>query len=192
MHRMSVVFPAPLGPRSATISPGRAVSVTPERAREDPRGGGERARELQALLVDQRELRRETVRLALEADEREQTLGLRRGRARLAAGAPVETPDAHVVEGREPGERPHELERPRDALGAHTVGRPAGDITVAEADRAAVRHQGPGDQVEERRLAGPVGTHDPDQLAVRDGEADLADRAHSAERLRDPLHLRSE
>src|SRR5213595_425341 len=77
---------------------------------EEPRGGGERARELQALLVDQRELRRETVRLALEADEREQTLGLRRGRARLAAGAPVETPDAHVVEGREPGERPHELE----------------------------------------------------------------------------------
>src|SRR5206468_1132950 len=92
---------------------------------EEPRGGGERARELQALLVDQRELRRETVRLALEADEREQTLGLRRGRGRLAAGAPVETPDAHVVEGREPGERPHELERPRDALGAHTVGRPA-------------------------------------------------------------------
>src|SRR5207247_391218 len=63
---------------------------------EEPRGGGERARELQALLVDQRELRRETVRLTLEAHEREQTLRLRRGRARLAACAPRRTPARHA------------------------------------------------------------------------------------------------
>src|SRR5207245_2228336 len=104
---------------------------------EEPRGGGERARELQALVVDQRELRRETVRLTLEADEREQTLGLRRGRARLAAGAPVETPDAHVVEGRAPGERPHEQERQRASPRSVTACR-----TVAP-DRRAARWRRP-------------------------------------------------
>ena len=36
MQRISVVLPAPFGPRSATISPGRTSSVTPERTRNEP------------------------------------------------------------------------------------------------------------------------------------------------------------
>jgi len=156
---------------------------------QEPRRGGERARQLEALEVDQRELRRQAVRLALQAHECEQTLGLPHPRARVAAGAAVETPHEHVVESGEPGERSSALERARDTLGAHAVRREAGDVAIVEADRAGVRLEGPRDQVEERRLARPVGAHDPDQLAVLDGEADLADRAHPAERLRDPFHL---
>src|SRR5439155_26055960 len=91
-----------------------------------------------ALEVDQRGLRRRAVRLALQAHECEQTLGLPHPRARLAAGAAVGPPHEHVVESGEPGERSRALERARDTLGAHAVRREAGDVAIVVADRACV------------------------------------------------------
>ena len=44
MQFSSVVFPAPLGPSSATISPARTVRVTPASTRNDPVRGFQPAR----------------------------------------------------------------------------------------------------------------------------------------------------
>src|SRR4030095_5822529 len=104
-----------------------------------------------------------------------------------AAPAPVETAHPDIIERGEPGERPHELERPRDAAGAHAMGQEPRDVLAGEADVAAVRAQGAGDQVEQGGLAGAVRPHDAEQLAGLEGEADVVDREDAATALRPPL-----
>src|SRR2546425_10216838 len=62
------------------------------------------------------------------------------------------------------------------------------DVTVEESDRAAVRPKLPGDEVEERRLAGPVGADDQTALAGLDGEIHGGGDAQAAERLLKAAH----
>ena len=60
--------------------------------------------------------------------------------------------------------------------------RQASDIVAVEGDAAAGRRQNSGDGVEQRGLAGAVGTDDGATLAARHGEADAVDRAQGVER----------
>ena len=119
---------------------------------QEVRLGRERARQLQALAIHQRERRGWHVPTATEADEREQPFGLGGGRRAALPRAAVEAADQHVLERGEPGERPDVLKRARDALGADAVGRPARDVAAGHTDAAGVRTERAGDQVEESGL----------------------------------------
>src|SRR5262249_50275469 len=119
---------------------------------QEVRGGGERAGQLETLLVHQRQLGGSAERLALEPDQRQQALGLGGGVTSIAPAAVQET-EAHVVERGEPRKRPHQLKCPRDAGAAHAMRLPARDVVTLEANLAGVRSERSRDQVEERRLA---------------------------------------
>src|SRR5262249_23408989 len=58
-------------------------------------------------------------------------------------------------------------------------------LLAAEADRAFVDRMRPHDRVEQRRLAGAVGTDQADDAALLDGEADVPIRDDAAEALAD-------
>src|SRR5262249_40606533 len=90
-----------------------------------------------------------------------------------------------VVDRGEAVERPNVLERARDPARAPAMGRQRGDVLAAQADASPVGTHGAGDQVEERRLAGAVRPHDPDDGASPDLEAHAPDRLHAREGLRD-------
>jgi hypothetical protein len=62
------------------------------------------------------------------------------------------------------------------------VRRQAGDVVTVERNAACGRRQRAGDGVEQRGLAGPVGSDDGAALASRHGEADAIDRAKRVER----------
>ena len=87
----------------------------------------------------------------------------------------------HVVEGCEIVEHVDELEAARDA-GAHAL-RPRGprDVLAAEEDLPELGSQQRADHVDERRLAGAVGTDQGDELALLDAEVDVVDGARLAE-----------
>src|SRR4029077_4011754 len=103
------------------------------------------------------------------------------------APAPVEAAHPHVVEGRETGEGPPELEGARDAAGADAVWGEPRDVVSLEADVPAIRPQRARDEVEERGLAGPVRSHHAEELAGLEREAHVADREDAAEALGQPL-----
>src|SRR5262249_12638239 len=96
-------------------------------------------------------------------------------------------PDHHVLERREVGEEPDVLERAGDATGRDLVRLQSRERPPIEDEAAAVGRIDPGEQVEERRLAGPIGSDQPIDLARRDREADVDERMDAAEALRDPL-----
>ena len=70
-----------------------------------------------------------------------------------------------------------------DAVRGQLLGRPARDALAAQKDFAAVRRQHARDQVEHRRLAGAVGSHDRHDLARRNLEAHAVDRDQPTEAL---------
>src|SRR3989338_6270595 len=70
----------------------------------------------------------------------------------------------HVVQDRELGEEPDELERAGDPAPADAAGRPPGDGLALEPDLAAGRADAPRDGVEEGGLPGAVGTDEADDL----------------------------
>src|SRR5206468_1397154 len=63
------------------------------------------------------------------------------------------------------------------------------DALAHESDRAGLGGERAGDQVEERRLAGAVGTDESGDGARLDGEIDAVDGAQIAECLDEPRHL---
>src|SRR5579863_3545010 len=73
------------------------------------------------------------------------------------------------------------LERASDPHAADAVRRRAGDVAAVEPYRAAIRPQMPGDQVEQRRLAGAVGADHGRDLTGIDRQADIADGAEAGE-----------
>jgi len=147
------------------------------------------ARELQALPVHEREGEGRQVASPSEADQGEQSLCARPRRRAALARATVEPADEHVFECCEATERSHVLEGARDPLGADPVGRPAGDVPAGESNAPRVGPERARDQVEEGGFPRAVGAHDPDELTLIDGEADAADRAHTAEGLGDAFQL---
>ena len=128
-------------------------------------------------------------RAVLEADETEKALAFGDGLGSGGALAPVEAAHEHVLARGEIAKGPDELEGARDAARADFIWRQARDVPAAEADAPAVGGERARDEIEERRLAGPVGAHDAEELALLEREADVVDGADAAERFRHPLHL---
>jgi hypothetical protein len=86
-----------------------------------------------------------------------------------------------VLEHGHGAERLRDRVRAPDAPAAPVVRRGRADLRTEEADRARIRAQVAGDQVEERGLAGAVRADDADELAARDREAQVVDDPERAE-----------
>src|SRR5436190_4905004 len=86
----------------------------------------------------------------------------------------------------------HVAEQARDLEGAHEpaqrdlVRREAEEALALERDLAGARALDPGDEVDERRLAGAVRSDDATDLAGLDREAHVVRRDEPAEALRQP------
>src|SRR6266404_6123891 len=92
-----------------------------------------------------------------------------------------------VVERRHAPEGAHHLPRPGHAETADALGPGARDVGAVEGDAPLVGMHVAGDAVEERGLAGAVGTDEADDLARLDGERDLLVGEQAAEALRGGL-----
>ena len=116
----------------------------------------------------------------------------RRRRCTGHAGAPPQPrvrADQHVVEHAQVAEHAAVLEGAREAERGELLGRQAGDVAAREVDAAGVRRVEPGDEIEQRGLAGAVRPDDADQLALGDGERQRVDGGDAAEAARQPLDL---
>ena len=148
----------------------------------------ERARHLEPALVSVREVLRDDVTTALEADvlqERESELS---GRALLAPLAwhaqdrleggrlhPRVVADHDVLERGHVVEQPDVLERPGDAEQGDAVRRLARDPLSLERDRPARGPIEPGDHVEEGRLPRAVRADEEVQPPLQEGDVDILD-----------------
>lgn len=94
--------------------------------------------------------------------------------------------DEDVVHDAEIAEDAPELERARDASGREPFRRQTRDVTAFEANLASVGPVQPGDEIEQRRLAGAIGADDADELALGEIEVDRVDRGEAAEAPRQP------
>src|SRR5213594_47284 len=94
---------------------------------------------------------------------------------------PGERAHHHVVADGESRERPQLLERARDTPAAHVVGGEAREGASVESHHARIGVIEAADDLEERRLAGPVRADDADQLACLHLEGDVAVRRDAAE-----------
>ena len=82
---------------------------------------------------------------------------------------------AHVLVRRQQRKDVRDLERAADPRLRTPVGRLLGDVDAVELDGAARRPAQAGDEVEERRLPGPVRADHGEQLAIEDLELDIGD-----------------
>ena len=94
-------------------------------------------------------------------------------------------PDEHVLEHREPLERPRDLRGAPDPATTPGMGGLPGDVGAVEADRAPVGSQVAGDEVEQRRLARAVRPDDAEGLTLGNVEREVLDDADAAEALGD-------
>src|SRR6185312_445608 len=127
----------------------------------------ERLRELEALAARAAELIGALAGLCAHADLIEAgprfLARLREPRARAAAAA-EQRADGDVVEHREPGERPHDLEGAADAEMGAAKCRQALDAPALEDDLAGRRCERAADEAHERRLAGAVRADEAEDL----------------------------
>jgi hypothetical protein len=164
---------------------------------QQPRLGGERARDLEALERAVRQAVGARVRPARETHGVEEgagglaarALGAReRRQAQQRAGeaaALVQPASGHdVLERAHVEEDLRRLESAPDAGGGELMRRAAGQVCGSKPDPACVRAVDPGEQVEQRRLAGAVGADDRVHRAGLDRELDVLHRVHAAEALR--------
>src|SRR5262249_39446463 len=73
-----------------------------------------------------------------------------------------------------------ELERPCQTVIGKLDRSHAGNILAHEQDFAGARREQPGEEIDQRGLAGAIGPDDRDQLARMHGHADLNERAEGA------------
>ena len=97
--------------------------------------------------------------------------------------------DHHVLDHREGHQRLGDLERASQAALGALVGPQFVDHFALQPDLAGGGFQLPGQQVEQRRLAGSVGPDDADDLARRHIEAHVVDGGQAEEALADVLDL---
>ena len=97
--------------------------------------------------------------------------------------------DQHVLQHRQAGEQPRELERASDPELEHPVGWRVGDLGAAEVNLALLDALVAGDHVEQRRLARAVGADQPVDLALVDVEVAALQRVDAAVGLRDAPDL---
>ncbi len=95
--------------------------------------------------------------------------------------------DAHVLERGGIGQDIGDLVGAGDAAPGDAVGREARDVLAREDDAAARGAQHAGHTVEERALAGPVGSDDGPDLTGLHGEAHVVERGETAEAYREAL-----
>ena len=97
--------------------------------------------------------------------------------------------DQHVFQYEEVWKQPDVLERASDPRAQHLVRRQPQQLDIVEADAAGVGRSEPGDDVEQRRLAGAVRADHRHHTAGRHREVDLVQRHQAAEPHRDSAHL---
>src|SRR6185369_3554112 len=90
-------------------------------------------------------------------------------------------PDHDIVRDRHAQERAHDLEGAADAGLAELMRLAAGHLASVEENLARTRPKESIQQVEQRGLAGPVGTDDPKDLVSPQLEADILDGFQSTE-----------
>src|SRR5437879_4914821 len=156
---------------------------------QQPRAGRERARQLEASELHDREALRRRQRLAGEPDDIEGRAGLVRRSLDAGDTAAEERGDGDVVETGEAAEGLRDLERAADAEPRDAVGRQPGEVTAVEADGPRVGRVDARDRVDQGALAGAVGPDEPDDLARRDLEVHVAQRLEPAEVLGEAPHL---
>jgi hypothetical protein len=91
--------------------------------------------------------------------------------------------DPDIVVDREGVEHALDLQGAGEPEPADAVRLHAGDVTAEEGDASGVRGEQAGDQIEERGLAGAVGTDDGVELTGGELEIDAVDGAQATERL---------
>ena len=95
----------------------------------------------------------------------------------------------HVVDHAHVEEEPQRLERARYAALRDRVRRQPTRLVAVEQDLAGFGPVDPGDQVEQRRLAGPVRPDHADDLVLVDDEVEVVDHDEAAERHRQATEL---
>ena len=106
-------------------------------------------------------------------------------RPRCPASPGVHPVIARADDDGESRERPQLLERARHPQAAYPIRREAGERGAVQAHLPGVGAIEAADDLEERRLAGPVRADDADQLAGRHVEGDVAVRGDASEPLGD-------
>ena len=97
-----------------------------------------------------------------------------------------------VLQTREAHEQSYVLERADHAAPRHVVGGEAEKVEAVESHRAAVRLDVPGEQIEHRRLASSVGTHESGDGSFVQIEVEVLRGNDAAEVLRQVAHLQHE
>ena len=134
---------------------------------EHPGPRRERPGELESLALEQRQLSRKRVRLVEELDAPER-LDARLLHVAVRLAATVDGADEHVLERRQPREGARDLKRPGDTDAAVLVAGEPRDVAALEEDAPAIGAEAAGDDVQQCRLAGPVGSHDAERFALGD------------------------
>jgi hypothetical protein len=88
-----------------------------------------------------------------------------------------------VLEHRQLAEGSNDLEGPADPATCDVGGSTSVEPLAIKSDLPRRRRKDRGQEVEERRLAGPIGSDDANDLAARDVKVDAVDRRQSAEPL---------
>src|SRR5262245_51487938 len=162
---------------------------------DDSRAQGEGGGDVEQLLVALGQVLRARVQLVGEAEQLGDLHGSvahlavprEGGEEASAAAEPRRDRRLQCLENGELGEDVDELEAPRHTEPGQPHGADAGDVAILEANGAGGRRQHAGEDVDQRRLAGAVGTDDRDELAGANGEADPVERAELAVELSDSL-----
>ena len=158
--------------------------------------GHEQRRELEQLALTEGEVPGGLARKPRDTDELEQLDRASALRARAGAADEAAHPallalrrDEHVLEHGQPGEDARELEGPPDTELEDARRSRVRDRRAAEADLAGVGSLVAGDDVEERRLAGPVRADQAGDRTLLDLQVAHRQRMHPAKGLGDPLDL---
>ena len=136
------------------------------------------------LAVQERGLPQQRVRLVVDVAIRGQEAP--HHELRLAQAVDREQ---HVVEHREPWKQMGDLERPCHSERGTPMAGPGGDVLPEQQHLPRRGREDPGDQVEQRRLAGAVGTDDRLAFAGHDRKRDAAHGAQPAKALRQVSEL---
>src|SRR3954469_24671905 len=105
-----------------------------------------------------------------EADHAKRLFGGLVGLGAAVASPAVVAGQRHVLEDREPVERPRDLEGAADAAVDDAMRRLPRELGAVENDRTCRREQRARQHVEDRALAGAVGTDQAENLALLDPE----------------------
>src|SRR5436190_11589194 len=118
-----------------------------------------------------------------EGEQVEQLVGPPRGGS--LRGADAKCRDLDILAHREAAERVTVLERPRESQSPAPICRPSRHVAILEQHAAVRRTIEAAEDVDERRLAGPVRPDQADDLALPQLERDVAERLDTRERTRD-------